>query len=78
VGSIILSIARKEGAKFEAVEMLEEGVWNYWPGFQDMSPGFRLLLIAELEKHAPSDKLERLKTAEKIRAVEGRIEDAST
>lgn len=73
VGSIILRIARQEGDAFEAVEMLAEGVWNYGPGFKEMSPGFRLLLIGELEKHAPSDKLERLKTAEKIRAVEGRI-----
>ncbi len=51
------------------LEKLKERVWKY-EGAR-LSSGFRLLLIRELEKREPSPELARLKTAERIRAVEG-------
>ncbi|MDB4354184.1 HAMP domain-containing histidine kinase [Akkermansiaceae bacterium] len=79
LGSLLLTIARKEGAGFEALGILKEGVWFY-PSSDplkegevggSMSPGFRLLLISELEKRESTSDLVRLKNAERIRAVEG-------
>lgn len=75
LGSLILKIAREEGADFEAMEMLAKGVWDYSFAMNGMSPGFRLLLIAELAKHDPSEELDRLKIAETIRAVEGQLDE---
>ena len=87
LASRVLKIARDEGEGFRALELLREGVWNYSGTYQVigdqkyeigqgiMSPGFRLLLIKELEKHEPSPELARLKLAEQIRAVEGRVEE---
>lgn len=77
VGSLVLKIAKKEGDDFKAVDFLEEGVLNYTESGYAMSPGFRLLLIAELEKHTDYDWLPRLKFAERIRAVEGRVDELS-
>lgn len=87
LGQRVLKIAREEGDDFKAMEVLREGVWHYdpidpgAPGSEFvgslMSPGFRLLLIKELEKRLPSPELERLKLAERIRAVEGKVWELS-
>ncbi|MGJ8694723.1 MAG: sensor histidine kinase [Verrucomicrobiaceae bacterium] len=75
LGSLLLRIARAEGARFGAVDLLREGVWNYGDSGERMSPGFRLLLIRALEEREPTPELGRLKIAERIRAMEGEVED---
>jgi len=78
-----LKVAREEKELFRGINLLREGVLNdSGVDLGDarkglMSPGFKLLLIAELEKWEPSEKLERLKIALRILAVEGHVEQLS-
>jgi len=83
LGSRVLKVAREEKELFRGINLLREGVLNdSGVDLGDarkglMSPGFKLLLIAELEKWEPSEKLERLKIALRILAVEGHVEQLS-